>query len=375
LSRRAFRAIRRLPSRVRRWSRTAMRWRRILAGRAAQREKVRVFYGHDHIPGANEAASGGTVKFQRLQEEVPNAPRDFNILYLGSSTRPHDTRQLLWLARRRDAPIVWNQNGVAYPGWAGRATGRINRPLALGLHAADHVFYQSEFCRLSADRFLGVRAGPSEVLYNCVDTKVFTPGDSRPRKSRLTLLLAGSHNQLYRLDAALRTVAQLLREGADVQLRVAGRLSWLPDGSAARRVAAQLADELGIAGRVEFSGPYTQVEALGVFRSADILLHTQYNDACPGLVVEAMASGLPVVHSASGGVPELVGEEAGIGVPAPLDWERVHPPEPEALAQAVLRVAERREDYREAARRRAVARFDIRPWVARHRDVFRELLR
>jgi glycosyltransferase involved in cell wall biosynthesis len=125
---------------------------------------------------------------------------------------------------------------------------------------------------------------------------------------------------------------------------------------------------------VAFSGPYTQAQAVDLFGAADLLLHTKYNDPCPRLVVEAMACGLPVVYSASGGVPELVGEEAGIGVPAPRDWERDHPPAPEALADAVRRVMQRRPAFSSAARERAVERFDVRPWLKRHATVFAELL-
>jgi glycosyltransferase involved in cell wall biosynthesis len=105
-----------------------------------------------------------------------------------------------------------------------------------------------------------------------------------------------------------------------------------------------------------------------------VLLHTQYNDASPGLVIEAMACGLPVVYSKSGGTPELVGDEAGIGVHALLSWEQIHPPDPSALAEAVLKVAENRRIYAEAARQRMVEQFDLRQWVQRHREVFESLV-
>ena len=72
----------------------------------------------------------------------------------------------------------------------------------------------------------------------------------------------------------------------------------------------------------------------------------------------------------SGGVPELVGADAGIGVDAPLDWERNIPPDPAQMADAVLAVVERRRRFSEAARQRAVDALDVRHWLARHRAVF-----
>jgi len=80
------------------------------------------------------------------------------------------------------------------------------------------------------------------------------------------------------------------------------------------------------------------------------------------------------VHSQSGGVPELVGPDAGIGVPAEDTFEREAPPDPAALAEAVLRAVDDRERFSAAARRRAVERLDLQPWLERHRVLFERLL-
>jgi glycosyltransferase involved in cell wall biosynthesis len=80
------------------------------------------------------------------------------------------------------------------------------------------------------------------------------------------------------------------------------------------------------------------------------------------------------VYPASGGTVELVGDEAGIGVAHPDGWERDEPPAPAALADAVVRVLGERAAYSEAARRRAVERFALGPWLDRHAELFASLV-
>jgi len=344
---------------VGRYGRAAARWARLLL-RRSRASGLRVFYGHDRVPGPGESVSGGTAKFQRLGARFPNSPDDFSLLYLGSTWLPRDLRPLLWLARRRRAPIVVNQSGVAYPGWAGAATEEINRQFRRALLAADHVLYQSEFCKRSADAFLGEPNGTWEVLYNAVDVEHFTPG-SAPADGPPVLLLGGDQTQAYRLEVALRTLVHL----PEARLIVSGRLVSDPQ---------PLLRELGIADRVEFTGRYAQSDAPALFRRAHLLLHTKVLDPCPSLVIEAMACGLPVVYAASGGTVELVGAEAGVGVAHPESWERDQPPSPEAFADAVRRVLDDRERHAAAARRRA-ERFALGPWLDRHADVFDALFR
>jgi glycosyltransferase involved in cell wall biosynthesis len=333
-------------------------WRRAVGLGRPARGEVAVFYGHRRLPAPGEPVEGGMVKFQRLQTAFPNRPRDFNLLYLGSSSLPADEQDVIALAKRRGAPVVVNQNGVAYPGWAGARTGELNDRLRTVLQESDFVLYQSEFCKRAADRFLGGPSAEWEILHNAVDTAEFTPA-SEPGSGGPVVLLAGDQFQPYRLSTALRTIALL----PDVRLLVTGAL--IEDGHV-------LAEQLGVADRVLFTGRYAQRDAPAVYRRADVLLHPKVNDPCPNVVLEALASGLPVVHSESGGTPELVGD-AGVGVGSETTWEEDVPPDPELLAAAVEHLLGRLDDYRVRARQRA-EEFDFAPWVERHRRLFGELV-
>lgn len=341
--------------------------------RPAQRgTPPRVFYGYETLPTRTESASGGIIKCQDLEELFPNCPASPNLLYLVSSALPPHLPVLLRAAKRAGCPIVLNQNGVAYPAWHPQGWDEANRPLAAAYHAADHVFWQSDFCRVSADRYLGARLGSGEILFNPVDTTVFTPAPTAAAGGPV-LLVSGSHLFRYRLETAIEALARLKPSLPGAHMIVAGRYCWGPDETACRREIHEIALKAGIHEAIEWRGTYTQAEAPALMRAAHILLHPKYNDPCPRLVVEAMACGLPVVYSASGGVPELVGPDAGIGVPAPRDWDQDHPPQPGALADAIATAWQRRAAMSLAARHRAVSLLDVKTWQHRHTDVFNNL--
>jgi hypothetical protein len=58
----------------------------------------------------------------------------------------------------------------------------------------------------------------------------------------------------------------------------------------------------------------------------------------------------------------------------PEDWENIHAPAPQAIAEGMARLATGRAPMAAAARARATARFDIEDWLARHEAVFRALI-
>ncbi len=335
--------------------------------------KAHVFYGYDTLPSRFESASGGIIKCQDLEAQFPNTPASPNLLYLVSSALPPHLPVLIRAAKRAGRPIVLNQNGVAYPAWHPQGWDKANLPLALAYHAADWVFYQSDFCRVSAEKFLGERKGKGEILFNPVDTTVFTPNAPRTTIGPV-ILVSGSHMFRYRLESSLLAFAAFRKGQPNAKMIMAGRYCWGPDEAACKQEILEIAIKVGVAEAVDWRGTYTQAEAPALMREADILLHPKYNDPCPRLVVEAMACGLPIVFSHSGGVPELVGPYAGVGVPAPQDWNQDHPPQASELAAALSLVVSRYADMSTAARQRAVSTLDVKSWQQHHTTVFNQLI-
>jgi glycosyltransferase involved in cell wall biosynthesis len=331
-------------------------------------EQLAVYYG-----GARRGNFGGPlVKVKRLREYFPEVHWGYNLVYLLSNT-PYLPSMALDILKKRGVPLVHNQNGVFYKAWYAGDCEAQNRRMARSYHAADWVFYQSEFCRRAADRFLGARKGRGEILFNAVDTQRFRPqpGVAETVRNSYSFLITGKIDRhlFYRLESTIEGLGIACGGGLNARLKVAG---WVDNE--ARSSAEGLARKLGLSDRIEFTGAYTQEQAPEVYRSADAYVMTKHNDPCPNTVLEALASGLPVLYSGSGGVPELVGTEAGVALPCPEDWEVTRVPTPEAIGAGMLRIAAGHQIFADTARRRAVDRFDIAHWIDRHRSVFEQLI-
>ena len=332
-----------------------------------RRQTLAVYYG-----GARSGDRGGTlVKVKRLREYFPEVRWGYNLVYVLSNA-PYLPDVAFTLLKSRGVPVVHNQNGVFYGAWYAGDWRAENRRMARSYHAADWVFHQSDFCRQAADRFLGPRVGPSEILYNAVDTAVFTPADDHaaPVRGRYRFLVTGkidSHLS-YRLESTIAGLRVARDLGLDAAVVVAG---WV-DADARAWADAQV-KALGLDGMVTFTGAYTQRQAPGIYRDAHGYVMLKHNDPCPNTVLEALSAGLPVLYSDSGGVPELVGPDAGIVLPCPEDWDTPRVPTPDAVGEGMVRLAANHPTLASNARRRAVARFDIGAWIDRHRAVFHQL--
>ena len=263
---------------------------------------------------------------------------------------------------------MWNQNGVAYPGCYGNFYPWFNLRMAALRSQADFIVNQSEFSRISADRYLGEASKHSTICFNPVDTTLFSPGGLPPDRETLQILAAGTSLAFYRTKSAIDTLRVLLGRGRKVHLTIAGQFRWSGGDS---QVAAELQ---GVKEHVTILPPFRQEAAPGIYRRAHLLLHTKFNDPCPTVPIEAMSCGLPVVGTHSGGMPELVTKECGVLVPVKNGWERDVPGEPVDLADAVECVMGDHASMAAASRCHALQSFDLRNWLERHEEIFRRLL-
>lgn len=321
--------------------------------------------------GRREHTHGGAVKMTYLAESFPHAFPSANVLYTVSSVGHWVKPQIVAAAKNRQLKVIVNQNGVAYPAWHGAGWENTNADLKQILDQADYILYQSRFCKVAAERFLSPPDVPSEVVYNPVDIRHFVPSPFAKKPKSLTLLLGGNQYERYRFELAVQTFREVLKLAPDARLIVTGSLG-LPEQDALT-YARKFLENLSLNDKVTLVGAYTQEQAPLIFAQVHILLHTQYNDSSPSLVLEALASGLPVVYIDSGGVPELV-REAGIGLPVEPSWERINLPDPREMGAAVLKVMSRYEEFSAVARERAVREFSLESFVSKHRQIFTKML-
>jgi len=313
---------------------------------------------------------GGAVKLIHLRDACAWNEQSFNLLYLVSSAPPVFAEDLLNRCKRLGIPLVWNQNGVAYSAWAGKDAKRYNDPMRRLRAKADYVIYQSAFCRDSAERFLGPCDAAGEVLFNPVDLQKFRPTPSPLSASPLRLLTLGTHGYAQRVLSTIRCARALKDSGIDCSLSIAGRLGWPGGPAETHREIARF--DLGKA--VTVLPSFTQDDAAELYRSHHILLHPKYLDPCPTVVIEALSCGLPVVGSASGGIPEMVPASCGKLIPAPLCWDKLITPTGEQLAAAVEFLIPKLRETALAARKHAEANYDGAKWVGRHASIFRRVL-
>ena len=164
----------------------------------------------------------------------------------------------------------------------------------------------SEMVRRDMGRFHGLPSYLMRVVYNGIDTARFSPTHRVRHRARVrrslgihdeVMFLLVAHNfKLKGVGAAIEAAAQLARKRRDLRLVVIGRDRPGPYERQARKLGCN--DVVQFVGGVADSVPF--------YAAADVYLHPTYYDPCSLVVLEALASGLPVITTVHNGAGELV---------------------------------------------------------------------
>lgn len=143
-----------------------------------------------------------------------------------------------------------------------------------------------------------------EVVPNVVDTGFFQLPSMRRNRGVWRLLFAGNLIPLKRVDLLLDAFAAFAAGRADVDLEVAGE-------GRDRRELEMRAVRLGIADRVLFLGSLSREGMRAALHRADCLVLPSDAETFGVVLIEALATGLPVIATDCGGPRDIVSRETG----------------------------------------------------------------
>lgn len=197
----------------------------------------------------------------------------------------------VWIARIRGTPSVVNYRG----GEAGTFLDRSSVVVLTTLRGAGALAVPSGFLQ----QIFGRRGVPSEIVPNIIDLERFQPAGASSRPGFSHLVVARNLEPIYDIATALRAFALVQEHVPGARLTVAGSG---PEAEALRLLAA----DLGITDTVDFCGRLDRDRMAELYRSASVVLNPSRVDNMPNSILEAMASGAPVVSTDVGGVPFIV---------------------------------------------------------------------
>jgi glycosyltransferase involved in cell wall biosynthesis len=226
----------------------------------------------------------------------------------------------------------------AYPdAWAAvRLAGRAGLPVVTKVHGSDVLMLERHpqkrratveaLCRsdavvavsrhlAAAVRSLGAGC---HIVHNGVNTKLFHPDTSQQKREPI-ILFVGNLVPVKGIDTLIDACAQLARRGATFQCQIIG------DGPMREKLARQIT-RLRLDGNVELIGALSMENLPERYRAASVLALPSFSEGIPNVILEAQACGTPVVASAVGGVPEVLGKQG-----------LVPPGDAQALADALER--------------------------------------
>ncbi|HZT44365.1 MAG TPA: glycosyltransferase family 4 protein [Chthonomonadaceae bacterium] len=268
---------------------------------------VPTYWPVPHMPATHVRAMhrGLAAHLRQLRRDFP-----FDLLF--ATFAYPDGVAAAYLARDLQCPLVIGVLGSDVNLLAARPS--LRPEIQWGLQQAQRVLAVSSALR---ERVIELGVAPEKVVVqrNGVDGEQFALRDRREARVRLGLpadrrivCCVGNLLPVKGQDVLVEAMG-LLRDGPCVDLVLIGA------GEMQEALQARVR-ALGLEGRIHLPGRRPHGEVPDWISACDVYCLPSRREGCPNVILEALASGRPVVASCVGGVPELINAGNGILVPA-----------------------------------------------------------
>jgi glycosyltransferase involved in cell wall biosynthesis len=238
---------------------------------------------------------------QRLHDTHPD------IVHIDEEPYNVATWHALWLARRAGARTLffsWQNIVRHYP-----------IPFSVGerwtLRTVDHAIAGTDSAA-EVWRAKGYRGPVAIIPQFGIDPEIFSPGELRHDGRGFVIGYVGRLVPEKGVDLLIRALAELPQHSGGWRLEIVGQ-------GPERESLIRLARSLNLSDRISFSGQVSSARMPALYREFDVLVvpsrtRPNWKEQFGRIIIEAMASGVPVIGSDSGAIPGVIGD-AGLLFP------------------------------------------------------------
>lgn len=257
-------------------------------------------------------------------------------------------------------PYIISLRGSDVPGYNARLT--LDYKLLSQLFAgiwkkASLVVANSRGLRDLANKFISDL--DIKIIPNGIDTKKFHPPEKRVLKKPAKLLTVGRLVGRKRIDLLIEVVGRAMRIGLPVHFTIAGSGNLL-------KPLQKLVQGLNIGKHVSFASRVPPDQMPQLYRDNDIFIMSSAHEGMSNAMLEAMASGLPIITTRCEGVDELIDENGIIA-------ERATP---DCIAESIPQISQNQQSYvsMSIASRKRAATFTWPAVASQYLNYYRQVL-
>jgi len=225
------------------------------------------------------------------------------------------------------------------------------------IDGANAITAVSGFLAKEAYERLGIKK-EIMVIPNFVDVEIYAPARASKKRNNRDVVITHISNfrPVKRIQDIVHALNIVVKQAPDAKLLLVG------DGPE-RHAIERLIDKLGLKHNIMLTGYRSDIS--NVLKCSDIVVLSSETESAPLTLLEGMSTGLPVIATRVGGIPEIV--EDG------LNGFLVEPKHPEALAQKILELNSNeklRERIGADARKRVLEKYTAAKIVSRYVEVY-----